>query len=237
MSGFKVRKDLVSNYEDYYAAGDSEWRRLGALDKSDNIVSLCKRLKIKSVIEIGAGEGAVLQQLSIKGFSDELYGIDISETGVDTIRKKNIPGLIECMLYDGYSIPYEDEKFDLAILSHVVEHLEHPRQLIYEARRIAKYVLVEVPLEDNSRLPLDFVFDKVGHINFYSPKTIRRLLQSCNLNVIDQKVTAPSKAVHTFHNKFKGLVGYYIKNLFLKLFPKIAPSIFTYHSTLICQKS
>jgi len=237
MSNYKVRDDLVSNYKNYYEDGDSEWRRLGALDKSDNIVSLCNGLKIKSVIEIGVGEGAVLQQLSIKGFSDELYGIDISETGVETTRNKNISGLIECKLYDGYSIPYDNESFELAVLSHVVEHLEHPRQLIYEARRIAKYVLIEVPLEDNSRLPMDFTFDKVGHINFYSPKTIRRLVQSCNLNVIDQKVTTPSIGVHMYHNKFKGLVSYYIKCLFLKLFPTIAPSIFTYHSTLICQKS
>jgi len=236
MSDFKVRKDLVNNYEGYYEDGDSEWRRLGALDKSNNIISICKKLKIKSVIEIGVGEGAVLQQLSIKGFSDELYGIDISETGVDTVLKKNISGLIECKLYDGYSIPYEDEKFDLAILSHVVEHLEHPRQLIYEASRIAKYVLIEVPCEDNSRLPMNFVFDKVGHINFYSPKTIRRLVQSCNLNVIDQKVSAPSIAVHSFFNKFKGSVTYYIKSMFLRMFPSVAPSIFTYHSTLICRK-
>lgn len=236
MNEFKVRQDLISNYKDYYLSENSEWRRLGALDKSNNIISLCNDLEINSLIEIGVGDGAILQQLSDKGLANELYGIDISETGVEAVKKRNISRLVECNTYDGYSIPYEDDRFDLAILSHVVEHLEHPRQLIYEASRIAKYVLIEVPLEDTFKLPLDFVADKVGHINHYSPKTFRQLVQSCNLNVINQEVSLPSKKVHVFHNKYKGLLGYYVKNVFLKLFPRIAPAVFTYHSTLICHK-
>jgi hypothetical protein len=41
--------------------------------------------------------------------------------------------LAEARTYDGYRIPYGDKRFDLAVLSHVVEHLEHPRLLLYEA--------------------------------------------------------------------------------------------------------
>lgn len=237
MTDFKVREDLVSNYDDYYIDSDAEWRRLGALDKSSNIINLCKELDIEKALEIGAGDGGVLQQLSLRGFANELYGIEISKSGVDTIKNKKINRLIRCDLYDGYTIPYQDNEFDLAILSHVVEHLEYPRQVLYEAKRVAKYVLVEVPLEDNVRLSKNFVNDKVGHINFYSPKTIRRLLQTCGMEVIDQKVSVPSKEVHMFFNKFKGMFGYYIKSVLLKVFPNISPRFFTYHSTLLCKKS
>ncbi|MGH2566906.1 MAG: class I SAM-dependent methyltransferase, partial [Bacteroidota bacterium] len=188
-----------------------------------------------SILEIGAGEGSILKRLSEADFGNELYALEISPTGVETIKKKNISRLNECSLFDGYNVPYDDEKFDLVVLSHVIEHVEYPRKLLYEAKRVAKYVFVEVPLEDTARLSENFIFDKVGHINFFSPKTIRRLIQSCNLEVLEQRVTNPSKSVYTFQKGRKGLINYYIKEYLLRLLPGIATSVFTYHSSLICQ--
>ncbi len=235
MSEVKIRKDLKSNYEDYYDEGDSEWRWLGAIDKAHNILTLCKGLPINSVIEIGAGEGSILKRLSELGFAAEFSALEISPTGVATINNKSISRLIECSLFDGYNIPYENKKFDLAVLSHVIEHVEYPRKLLYEAKRIAKYVFVEVPLEDSVRLPQDFVFDKVGHINFYSPKTIRRLIQTCNLEILRQLTTNPQKDIYTFQEGKKGLIHYYIKEYLLRFFPLLATEIFTYHSSIICR--
>lgn len=230
----KVSEDLKSNYEDYYEGGDSEWRWLGAIDKAQNISNLCKGLPINSVIEIGAGEGSILKRLSELNFAAEFYALEISPTGVSTIKNKNIPLLKECTLFDGYNISYENKKFDLAILSHVIEHVEYPRKLLYEAKRIAKFVFVEVPLEDSLRLPQDFIFDKVGHINFYSPKTIRRLIQTCNLEVISQLTTNPSKVIYTFQKGRKGQITFYIKEYLLRFFPFLATKLLTYHSSLIC---
>jgi SAM-dependent methyltransferase len=237
MNEAKISAFLQNNYQDYYENGDSEWRWLGAIDKARNIQTLCKGLSINSVIEIGAGEGSILNRLSDLDFAKELYALEISPTGVATIKDKNIPGLKECSLFDGYDIPYDNKKFDLAVLSHVVEHVEYPRKLLYEAKRIAKYVFVEVPLEDTIKLPRNFVFDKVGHINFYSPKTIRRLIQSCNLNILGQQTTNPSKEVYTFQRGKKGLVNFYIKEYLLRVFPLLATKIFTYHSAIICEGS
>ncbi|KAF3983166.1 MAG: class I SAM-dependent methyltransferase [Methylococcales symbiont of Hymedesmia sp. n. MRB-2018] len=237
MNEVKISEDLKGNYEDYYEGGDSEWRWLGAIDKAQNISTLCKGLPINSVIEIGAGEGSILKRLSELKFAAEFYALEISPTGVATIKNKNIPNLQECTLFDGYNISYENEKFDLAILSHVIEHVEYPRKLLYEAKRIAKFVFVEMPLEDSLRLSQDFIFDKVGHINFYSPKTIRRLIQTCNLEVIEQLTTNPSKDTYTFQKGRKGLINFYIKEYLLRFFPFVATELFTYHSSLICRDS
>jgi len=226
---------LLSNYEDYYEEGDSEWRWFGAIDKAHNIQTLCKNLPINSVIDIGAGEGSILKRLSDLEFAKEFYALEISPTGVAAIKNKNISCLKECSLFDGYNIQYYNNKFDLAVLSHVIEHVEYPRKLLYEAKRIAKYVFVEVPCEDTIRLPRDFLFDKVGHINFYSPKTFRRLLQTCNLKVIGQQTTNPSKYVYTFQKGKKGLINYYIKEYLLRFFPLIATMTFSYHSSIICE--
>lgn len=237
MNQIQSREHITTNYDKYYESGDSEWRRIGAVCKVDNIISLCADLPKASVLEIGAGEGSILKRLSELNFGEQLYALEISNSGVETIRNKKISRLMECQIFDGYHMPYDDDRFDIAILSHVLEHVEHPRQLLYEASRVAKYLFVEVPLEDNLRLPRDFVFDKVGHINFYSPKTIRQLVQSCSLNVLSQKISNPSSATYTFRNKYKGLLNYGIKGFLLSLFPRLATIFFTYRASLVCTKT
>ena len=49
--------------------------------------------------------------------------------------------------FDGSPIPFRDQTFNLAVLNHVVEHLESPRELIREAAQVAEKVFIEVPLE------------------------------------------------------------------------------------------
>lgn len=235
MSNFEVSGRLQNNYDNYYENSDSEWRRLGAVDKADNIQSLCESFNIQSAIEIGAGDGALLKELADRNFAKEFFALEISSSGAKAINLRNIPTLKQCLTFDGYCVPYNDNQFDLAILSHVLEHVEYPRKLIYEAKRIAKYVYIEVPCENNARLPMDFVLDKVGHINFYSPKTIRRLLQTCDLEVINQLTTNPSKSIYTYQKGEKGIVSFFIKQALLTAMPNVATAMFTYHSSLICK--
>jgi SAM-dependent methyltransferase len=218
-------------------AGESEWRRLGAIDKADNIVRLCRGVAHASLLEIGAGEGSLLDRLAEIGFGETYTAIEVSETGVEAIRNRGLPLLEECRLFDGECIPYEDAKFDLAILSHVVEHVENPRKLLREAGRVARHVFVEVPLEHNLRLPRDFVFDDLGHVNAYTPKTVRRLLQSCGFDVLDQVVTNRSRETYEFHGDPLGGLKYWIKELALRALPALAHSLATYHCALLCRPS
>ena len=230
-----ISDKLKSNYDIYYE-GESEWRWSGAIDKVNNIVSLCNKYPHEKILEIGSGEGSILKRLSDKQFGDTLYSLEISKTAIKTIQQRNIKNLIACKIFDGYNISYEDNKFDLVILSHVVEHLEYPRKILYEAGRVSKYVFVEVPLELNLRLKRDYVFDKVGHINFYSPKTIRMLIQTCDLEVLSQFISTPSYKIWQYQfGKKASLIYLPIKSL-LKAMPSIATSLFTYHCSLVCKR-
>jgi len=237
MSEIGLSERLKENYEEYYEGGDSQWRWLCALGKAQSIVSLHGDLPRRSVLEIGAGDGSILRRLSDVSFSKVFHALEISSSAVATIESAAIPCLVECKLFDGYRVPYEDSKFDLAILSHVIEHVEHPRQLLYEAARVARYVFVEVPLEDTLRMPRDFVFDPVGHINFYSRKSIRRLVQSCELRVLRERVVTPDKGAYIFRSGgAKGRLIYHVKETLLRLNPDIATSVSTYHGALICER-
>jgi SAM-dependent methyltransferase len=217
--------------------GESEWRRIGAVGKVENILSLCETHPHRTVLEIGAGEGSIAHRLGELEFAQELHALEISKSGVAAIAARQVPSLVECRLFDGYAIPYADERFDLAILSHVVEHVEHPRKLVYEAMRVAHHVFVEVPTEDTLRLPRNFIADDLGHINYFSPTTIRLLLQSCGLEVLAQRTTNPPKAAYVYRAGGRGVLSYLVKQTALGIAPAIATQLWTYHSALICRSS
>ena len=221
-------------YTDYYHSVDPQWRMLSALDKAQHIQSMCSDIPHRTVIEIGAGDGSIIDQLSQESFFDQGFALEISQSGVERIQSRRIPNMVESQVFDGYQIPYSDQKFDLAILSHVLEHVEYPRQLIYESASVARYLFIEVPLEDTLRLPSEYQPNSVGHINFYSPASIRRLVQTCQLSIRRQEVHVPSLKVHHYSSGVRGVIGYFTKSLALKTAPQLAPHLFTYHTSLVC---
>jgi SAM-dependent methyltransferase len=231
-----VSAKLKENYDAYYE-GESTWRALGAIGKVQNVVDLCRDIPHRRILDIGSGEGALLQRFSDVSFGEELYSLEISQSAITAIHQRNITRVRECRLFDGYAIPYKSRQFDLAILSHVVEHTEYPRKLLYEASRVADYVFVEVPLEDTMMLKPDFVFDSVGHINFYSRKTIRRLVQTCDLRVLSQVVTNPSRAVYEYQFGRKGTLKYMLKECLLRAAEPWACQLFTYHCSMVCARA
>jgi len=225
----RIREIYDSTYQ-----GESAWRSLGAIGKVRNIVDLCSSIPHDKILEIGSGEGAILQRLSDLNFGKDLYSIEISESAVATIQRRNVRNLRDCRLFDGYHTSYRDGQFDVAVMSHVLEHAEYPRILLCEAARVANYLFIEIPLEDTIRLKPDFVLDSVGHINFYSWKTIRRLVQTCNLQILSQKVTNPSRAMYKYHSGRTGILKYTVKELLLRTSQRLAAGLFTYHCAILC---
>jgi SAM-dependent methyltransferase len=232
--GFGVSQKWKENYDNYYKTDESEWRWIGSAPKFQNIAALCRDIQHEKVLEIGSGEGALLRRMNDAGFASTLYSLEISQSSLSCLSALALPRLAEARLFDGYTIPYPDAVFDLAVLSHVVEHLEYPRRLLYEAARVARWVFVEVPLEHTARLQKDYSFDPVGHINFYSAKTIRRLLQTCGLRVEKQIVTNIGREAQIYmRGPVWGLCMYYFKELLLRVMYPCAASLVTYHCALL----
>ena len=116
-----------------------------------------------------------------------------------------------------------------------VEHLEDPRQLLKEAARVAKNLFVEVPCEDNWGAGNDWRWNPEGHINYYTPRSIRFLVQSCGLQVHKQRVADWAFATYIFENGWlKGLMKIAIKRAAM-LFPA-SDKVFTYNCTLVASR-
>lgn len=228
-----LNKELKEKYDSLYSDNTEEWREIGAIGKVQNIIDLTKGLKFDTVVEIGAGDGNILSLLAKKQFTSKLTAVEISDSAIEQIKKKNIAGLIEIKQFDGYNLPFNDKVFDLAICSHVIEHVEFPRKLLREIKRISKMQVFEVPIDFSFDVDKKFNhFNSYGHINIYTPALFNFLLYSEGFEIIKYKNALYRKEVIKFQNK-KISIKYIlilIKRLIFKSIPflmKIKPNTYT----------
>ncbi|OGH21269.1 MAG: hypothetical protein A2958_02105 [Candidatus Levybacteria bacterium RIFCSPLOWO2_01_FULL_38_13] len=112
----------------------------------NNFISLIKNLDIKSILDVGCGEGFTLNKFYENKIGEKLEGIDFQKNSIE-IGKKLHPYLA---LKQGniYNLEYKNDSFDLVIATEVLEHLGDPRRGLKELVRVSKkYLLLSVPNE------------------------------------------------------------------------------------------
>ncbi|MFT3685500.1 MAG: class I SAM-dependent methyltransferase [Phycisphaerales bacterium] len=230
-------------YDQYYDTEKKKrWYEVGAAGKVENILRLCKPLKPATVLDIGAGNGALLQKMHDGGLGERLSAIEISRSGLEQLnaRRASLPRLADVRTFDGVHFPYPDNSFDLAVLSHVIEHVEHPRLLLYEAARVARYLYAEVPLEIaafKKTLRGDWVLDSTGHINYYTKDVFKRLLQTSGWQPEKIEVVPASKGTHTFYKGTRGTIEFGIKQAAIRVAPSLAQMFFVYHCATLSKRA
>ena len=80
---------------------------------------------VMRLLDIGAGDGAVLAELQRRQIAREFYAHEISDSGLRAIQARGLPQLVWARHFDGYHIEAQDQEFDLGITAHVLEHVEH----------------------------------------------------------------------------------------------------------------
>ncbi|OWV68061.1 S-adenosyl-L-methionine methylase [Rhizobium sp. R339] len=229
--------EILDMYADYYADGAvAEKRSIAARQTVRHIRQLTGPQTFKSVIDIGAGEGAVISELSAGKFANSFAAVEISQSGVDAIKSRNLPSLSAVDQFDGYTIPHADKSFDLALAVHVLEHVEHERMFLYEARRVSRKLYIEVPLELTADLDKSIrQSGPYGHINFYTRGSFENLLKTCGFKVEAIKVFAHDiEYEQHLSGKAKGWLKYQIRQNFLKIAPKTAVRNMVYMAGALC---
>lgn len=96
------------------------------------------------LLEVGCGSGATLQSMEQKGWS--VTGLDFDENAVKNARSKGL----DVRLGQLSAQEFADESFDAVVMSHVIEHVPSPGELLDECRRILKKGGVLVALTPNA---------------------------------------------------------------------------------------
>lgn len=238
--------DLVAFYEAGYSVADSAdaarygaWRAHGARLKAGHAVALCSRTGLRpgTVVEIGCGDGALLGELAARGLARALDGFELSAPAAELARKRSIPGAGRIEAYDGAHVPAADGAYDLAVLSHVVEHVPDPPAVLAEAARVARWVLVEVPLEANrsaARPSKRAQAREIGHIQAFDRAAMHALMRGAGLDLRAELTDPLPYSHHAFFAagtaaKARARLKWATRAALWRVAPRSAERLFTVH--------
>jgi SAM-dependent methyltransferase len=241
-----VWQDYKANYSAALADdGFLAWREIGAQAKARNVVEVCRGIRVRSILEIGCGTGAVIRTLQAMGFAEEYACIDIALSAVQFARS-SCAALSRASVGSAGVLPFRDRSFTVAVLSHVIEHLEDPAAAVREASRVAEAVVVEIPTE---KVATNFVRTRIlgraysssldaGHLQFWSPRSIEAFLKNdCGMQIVARHLDLLDHRAE-FHGKTGWqLAKPVLKQTFKKLLPGPAyAQLLTTHATFLCRR-
>jgi 2-polyprenyl-3-methyl-5-hydroxy-6-metoxy-1,4-benzoquinol methylase len=148
------------------------------------------------ILDVGCGEGYVLQQLRAAGVTCPMQGIDFSETAIAEAQRR-VPDAT-FTVGDVRALAETGRRYDLVLMTEVLEHLPNAQNMLSVLAQLSKrHVVVSVPWEPFFR-GLNFLRGKhvwaLGndpeHIQHWSRREFRRLVSE-QLQVRDAPLVFP----------------------------------------------
>lgn len=134
----------------------------------------------KKIFEVGAGCGGILNYFK-QNYNCHVTGLDLDKETVKYANNKNIN--LKCSDYINFKT---DEKFDIIVLSHVLEHIESLETFFRFIRVISHkntHVYIEVPGIDNPRVQSRKYSIQPGHLYYFNQKTISAILYNNDFKI------------------------------------------------------
>lgn len=145
------------------------------------------------VLDLGCKYGEISFITAEK--AKKVVGIDFDEAAIEkakTLHKKS-----NLYFEVGDAVVYlktNSQKFDILILSHILEHIEKPKKFINDVKKLVSYIYVEVPDFDKSYLNhyrkdfgCDLIYTDSDHISEFDRIDILALFKECQLEIISSE--------------------------------------------------
>ena len=140
------------------------------------------------VVDIGCGASYYQQWIAEK--ATEVVGVDILPERVELARRNNQKLNVRFELMD-ITRDFPDGQFDVAICSHVLEHLDDPVPMLNSLAKKVPRLVVKVPLVDAHWMKLVkrdigmFWMDDTDHRREYTEDSLREELESNGWRVME----------------------------------------------------
>jgi len=207
-------KRAKSDIEQFYLSGeylrrnptlhaeDSAWKAGVVAPLLDYFVQVHPASPLK-LLDVGGGAGLLLSMIGehlarATGRPVVKCALEISSEMLE-IQKVNNPDLVCAQQGSIEATSFEGKEFDLVLLVDVLEHLPNGRKALEEIRRISRYAVIKIPLEDTihfrlmntvrgGRLSRQAV-ESVGHVGSYSVGGYRKEIRSAHGTILCERLT------------------------------------------------
>jgi len=138
----------------------------------------------RSILDVGCGEGVLTAEWAERLGNGRVVGVDLEDPGLRAEWEKRSRPNLEFRVEEVTSLSFEDDSFDMACATEVLEHVPDPEATLSEMARVAsRHLLVSVPREPVWRALnmargayLRDLGNTPGHVNHWSKRAFTSLL-------------------------------------------------------------
>ena len=145
------------------------------------------------VLDLGCGYGEISSKLG--QFCREVVGIDINSLKIQVACNKYASANVNFICSDALLYLNSNSlKFDVLILSHVLEHLDEPFVLLKNFKKYFNYIYIEIPdfestyfniIKEKFNMPLNYTDE--DHIYEFDRDEMKELFESLKLQVLNSE--------------------------------------------------
>jgi SAM-dependent methyltransferase len=154
------------------------------------------------LLDVGGGAGLILKEIS--NYIERNYNITVSSYAIDLspgmleVQKGNNPKA-KLLNEDICKTSLGNEEIDIALMIDVIEHIPNSTKALKELKRISRFAVFKVPLEDCliSNL-LNFLkkgklrqnaIESFGHINIYNSASLKHQIEINGGSILNSSFT------------------------------------------------
>jgi SAM-dependent methyltransferase len=144
-----------------------------------------------SVLDVGCGNGSLTYDISLK--TKVVYGIDINQSNID-FALRNFKGDNIHYIYGDATKYVFERKFDVIVLSNVLEHIENRKQFLEKLKDLTPRFIIRVPMIDRSwetlykkELGVEYRSDNTHYIE-YTFMGFCNELNDCGLHIVNYEI-------------------------------------------------
>ena len=149
--------------------------------------------KSHSVLDLGSDEGVMSNYLA--DFAERVVGVDYDAEAIAIADKNYNKPNLKFIVADALDyLADENNKFDVLVLSHILEHIEEPEAFLKQFVPHFKYVYVEVPDFEKhylnyyrKDLGLSLVYSDIDHVSEFDRDELAQILEDSNLKIIQSE--------------------------------------------------
>lgn len=147
-----------------------------------------------AVLDIGCHSGTFTEKILKKVGSKNIFGVDISRSAIDLIKKRIPYGKFQ--VANAEKLPFAASYFEAVYCLEMLEHVDDPEAVLLEIKRVLKkggYALILVPTE--SKLfkfvwffwTLYYPMWKHAHVQSFDQNKLENYLQKIGFEIISVK--------------------------------------------------
>lgn len=181
---------------------DSAWKVTQIIPLIDSIAEKIGKQGI-NLLDVGGGAGFILKDVS--SYIEQQYGLSVNKYALDLspgmleIQKERNPDLERVLNEDIRHTSLRTKEIDITLMIDVLEHVPNAVEALEEVKRISRFAIFKVPLEDNLHLrSLNLLrggkvrqrkIENSGHINVYRLSTLRSEIEEHTGEILVDRFT------------------------------------------------